>query len=148
MKDAVLSAIAEFENFFSLLENKEGDVGRSFRARCRELSSLIEDVGLTSALSFCYAKATDSVYKEMRELIESKSRKIDEKDSLNRGYAIYLYLVLKRLKILKLIESDLNNPRNALKELAEGKEIIASKLLRPYIVQLKKLSEAVFKEKK
>ena len=144
MKELILKAIEDFDKLLSLLENKEeSKIGGSFRARCRELPSLIEDVGFVPALSFCYAKATKDVYENIRKLIESKST-IKDGDSTKQGYGIYLYLVLKRLKTLGLVKLDLNKPINILGELME-KERLASKLIRPYIVQLKRLSEAVFK---
>jgi len=56
-----------------------------------------------------------------------------------------LYFILKRLNDLKLIEdAHLNTPIQALEEIEKGKSRVASKLLRPYLVQLKKLSEALF----
>lgn len=146
MKELILNAIKDFDEFFSLLENKEDSkVGEGFRTRCRELPNLIEDVGFVPALSFCYAKATKNVYKKIRKLIENKEGMIKDDDHTKQSYGIYFYLLLKRLKALGLIKADLNEPIEVLEELTKGKERIASKLIRPYIIQLKKLSEAVFK---
>ena len=62
MKELILKAIEDFDKLLSLLENKEeSKIGESFRARCRELPSLMEDAGFVPALSFCYAKATKNV---------------------------------------------------------------------------------------
>lgn len=145
MKELISDAIKDFDELLSLLENKEeSEVGKSFRARSRELPSLIEDVGFVPALSFCYAKATKNVYEKIRKLIENKEDTIKDDDSTKQGYGIYFYLVLKRLKTLGLIKVNLDKPIDALEELME-KERLASKLIRPYIVQLKRLSEAVFK---
>lgn len=145
--DHVLNAIIDFENLLSSLEKKEeSKVGESFRSRCREMPSLIEDMGLVPALSFCYAKAKKDTYGKMREALESGGKiKINDEAHTEKGYGIYLYFMLKRLKDLKLIEEGhLNEPIKALEELEKGKQRVASRLLRPYIVQMKKLSEAIF----
>ncbi|MDW8044996.1 MAG: type III-B CRISPR module-associated protein Cmr5 [Nitrososphaerota archaeon] len=148
INDQVLSAIKDFKDLLNSLEKKEkeeSEVGKSFRSRCRELPSLIEDVGFVPAMSFCYAKASKNIYEKIKNTLENKG-KIDDEESIKKGYGIYLYFVLKKLRDLKLIEeAHLTEPIKALEEIAKGKQKIASKLLRPYIVQLKKLSEAVFK---
>lgn len=145
MKEIILGAIKDFDKLLSLLEKKEeSKVGESFRARCRELPSLIEDVGFIPALSFCYAKATENVYENVKSLIEN-GHTIKDDDHVRQGYGIYFYFILKKLKDLGLVKSDLKNPIEALKELMSGKERIANKFIKPYLIQLKKLSEAVFK---
>lgn len=146
VSDHVLSAIKDFEDLLSSLEKKEdSEVGKSFRSRCRELPSLIEDVGLVPALSFCYAKAKKATYEKIKSILK-KGDKIDDKDDMEKGYGIYLYFVLKRLKDLKLIAEDqLDDPIKALEELQKGKQRVANRLLRPYIGQMKKLSEAIFR---
>ncbi|MGC9014700.1 MAG: type III-B CRISPR module-associated protein Cmr5 [Thermoproteota archaeon] len=145
--DSTLSAIKDVEDLLNSLENKEkSEVGKSFRARCRELPNLIEDMGLISALSFCYAKAGNDNYIQIKDTLKESGQKISDNNSIKKGYAIYLYFVLKRLKDLKLIEeTHFDEPIKALEELNKGgKSRVASKLLRPYLVQLKKLSEAIF----
>jgi len=146
VSDAIMDAISDFERLYNALEkNEESKVGASFRSRCREIPTLIEDVGLIPALSFCYAKATKERYENIRKLIEEGGT-IDEGDNISKGYAAFLYFVLKRLKTLNLIsDNSVAEPIEALKELRDLKGSVARKLLRPYIIQLKKLSEAVFK---
>ena len=146
VRDNTYSAIIDFENLLTILENKEkSKVGTSFRSRCREIPSLIEDMGLVPALSFCYAKAGKDTYNDMKSMLRNGG-KITDKNHVERGYGIYFYFVLKRLKELKLIEdTHLDEPIKALEELGQGKERVASRLMKSYIVQLKKLSEAVFK---
>ncbi|MEM4310903.1 MAG: type III-B CRISPR module-associated protein Cmr5 [Nitrososphaerales archaeon] len=143
--DHVLNAIRDFEYLLSSLEKKEeSEVGKSFRSRCRELPSLIEDVGFVPAISFCYAKASKATYEKVKNMLKNGG-KIDDNNHMEKGYGIYLYFVLKRLKDLKLIkEAYLDEPIKALEELGEGKQRVAGRLLRPYIVEMKKLSEAVF----
>ncbi|MEM1546944.1 MAG: type III-B CRISPR module-associated protein Cmr5 [Candidatus Methanomethylicia archaeon] len=146
MEKLILNAIADFNKLLSCLEKgEESNVGGSFRARCRELPNLMESVGFIPALSFCYAKATKKVYESIKNSMESRGGKINDNDHTKKGYGLFLYLVLNRLKNLKLIEADLTDPGSVLEELADGKEGIASKIIRPYIIQLKNLSEAVFR---
>ncbi|MEM3383315.1 MAG: type III-B CRISPR module-associated protein Cmr5 [Nitrososphaerales archaeon] len=144
--DHILIAIKDFKDLLESLENKEqSEIGKSFRSRCREIPSLIEDVGLVPALSFCYAKASKDIYEKVKSELR-KGGKIDGNNPTEKGYGIYFYLMLKRLKELKLIEETyLDDPIKALEKISEGKERVANRLLRPYIVQMKKLSEAVFK---
>ncbi|MEM4650051.1 MAG: type III-B CRISPR module-associated protein Cmr5 [Candidatus Bathyarchaeia archaeon] len=143
MKELILNAIKDFNLLLSLLENKEkSKIGESFRARCRDFPSFIEDVGFLSALSFCYAKATKNIYEEVKKAFEDKST-IKDGDSTKQGYGIYLYLLLRRLKELGLIKTV--DPLKALEEIMNGKERIVEKLIEPYLIQLKKLSEAVFR---
>ncbi|MEM1521333.1 MAG: type III-B CRISPR module-associated protein Cmr5 [Candidatus Korarchaeum sp.] len=143
LKDPVLSAIDDFKGLLDSLKNGEkSKVGESFRSRCRELPSLIEDTGLVPALSFCYAKASKE-YGNVRKALEDGS-KIEDDNPMEKGYAIYLYFVLKMLGSLGLLdESHLSDPIEALREI-RGKQRVASRLLRPYLIQLKRLSEAVF----
>jgi CRISPR type III-B/RAMP module-associated protein Cmr5 len=144
--DHVLSAITDFEFLLNSLEKREGSkVGGSFRSRCRELPTLIEDVGLVPALSYCYAKAGKGVYDTIKRMLK-EGGKISDGDSTEKGYGIYLYFTLKRLKDLKLLEeSHLDDPIKAFEELQKGKQRVASKLLSPYLIQMKRLSEAIFK---
>lgn len=146
VSDHVLSAIRDFEDLLGSLEKKENsEVGKSFRSRCRELPSLIEDVGFVPALSFCYAKASKTIYDIIKSTLKGKG-KIDDNNDMEKGYGIYLYFVLKRLNDLKLIaEAHLDDPVKALEEIQKGKQRVASRVMRPYLVQMKKLSEAVFK---
>lgn len=147
VSDRVLSAIRDIEELLHVLsidKKEKSEVGKSFRSRCRELPSLIEDVGLVPALSFCYAKAGNDIYEEVKKALKN-GRKINEEKHMEKGYGIYLYFVLKSLKEIKLIEEDhLDDPLKAFEELSKGKQRVASRLLRPYLVQIKKLSEALF----
>jgi len=146
ISENVSRAINDFDVLLASLKEKDkSKVGGSFRARCREIPSLIEDVGFIPALSFCYAKAKKEIYDEIKEKLNQRIE-IDEKDFMEKSYGIYLYLTLKRLSELKLIDkTHVNDPIQAFEELSQGKERVASMLIKPYLVQLKKLAEAVFK---
>lgn len=145
----VLSAIKDIEDLLDALavdikDKEKSEVGKSFRSRCRELPSLVEDVGLVPALSFCYAKAGKDIYEHVKGALKNKG-KVDDSNHREKGYGIYLYFVLKKLKEIKLIEEGhVEDPIKAFRELSEGKQRVAGRLLRPYIVQMKRLSEAVF----
>lgn len=140
----LLNAIDDLNNLLRSLVKKESEVGKSFRSRCRELPSLIEEVGVVPALSFAYGKATKKTYDDVKTKLKNKDN-IDDNNQIEKAYGIYLYFILKRLKDFNLInEEQLNDPVKALDELAKGKQGVASKLLRPYMAELKKLSEAVF----
>lgn len=147
IKDPILSAIDMFNLLLRCLDEKDvskNEIGKKFRSRCRELPGLLEDVGFTPALSFCYGKASDSTYREVKDKLE-KEEKISGGKETDKAYGIYLYFVLKRLNELGLIEDEhLSNPVEALRSVIAGKERIASRIIRPFVAQLKKLSEAVF----
>jgi len=146
-KDPVLSAIDMFNLLLQCIDEEDkgkSEVGKKFRSRSRELPGLIEDVGFTSALSFCYGKAGNGIYQEVMDALTNKGKLSKDKET-EKGYGIYLYFVLKRLNEIGLIKDDhLGEPVEALRSVINGKERIASRLIRPFVAQLKRLSEAVF----
>jgi CRISPR type III-B/RAMP module-associated protein Cmr5 len=141
--DPIKRAINDFEILKKMIP--EDELRSKFRARARAFPGLIESVGLISALSFCYAKSTHDIYKEvLNSFSEFKQLKggFEEKKS----HGLYLYLTLNYLNHIGLIDQkDLEKPVEALKKLCE-KSNIAVRLLIPYLAQIKRLSEAVFKE--
>lgn len=147
--DNILTAIKDFDHLLNSLKERENSkVGESFRSRCREFPSFMIDIGFVPALSFCYAKASKAIYDDIKEKLKKEKLeekdKIDENEYTEKGYATYLYFILKRLSELNLIKKeDLENPVEALKKLSE--KGVTSRLIYPYILQLKRLSEAVFK---
>nr|MDO8080271.1 type III-B CRISPR module-associated protein Cmr5 [Candidatus Freyarchaeota archaeon] len=146
-EDPILSAIDMFKLLLQCIDKEDvskSEIGKKFRSRCRELPGLIEDVGFTPALSFCYGKAGNEIYQKVKDILMNKG-KLSEGKETEKGYGIYLYFVLKRLNELGLIEEDhLSKPVDALGSIRAGKERIASRIIRPFVVQLKKLSEAIF----
>ena len=107
------------------------ELGSDVRARAREVPELMESCGLIPALSFCYAKAKE--------------------EGRGRSYKLYLKAVLTYLKEIGLMESDvddaLNNPAETLNELY-SKAFIALPLLRPFLVEFKRLCEATWESKR
>ena len=145
LKDSISEAVKDFETLFKLLnEDHKSGVGRSFRARCREIPGLIEDIGFVPAMTFCYAKSGVDTYQTVRGNFQQRA-KIHGRDETKTGYAAYLYLILKRLKDLGMITNDhFADPLTAFEVLQGSKARLAGRLVKPYALQLKKLSEAVF----
>jgi len=134
------------EYFSRLHEKLEGaELGRAFRSRTRSLPSMIESIGLVPTLSFCYGKAESNTYDTILKSWYSESKIKAEKEK--GGYALYLLLTLLYLRDLELIEdSMLKKPIEAFKKLSEEPLAIASKLLMPYLIEIKRLAEAVYPE--
>lgn len=145
LRNSELEAIKDFEKLFELLKrNPKSDVGKSFRTRCREMPNLIDELGFVPAMTFCYAKSTHKNYQDIVKAFKQNEH-IEPDESTKKGYAVYLFLVLNRLQRLNLLlDKDVENPLSALERLSAGRSWLASKSIRVYLLQLKKLSEAVF----
>lgn len=131
--------------YFSKLHQKiDNELGRRLRARARELPSMIENIGLIPTLSFCYGKAEAETYKSIYNSYCSEEKIDVEKEK--GGYGLYLLLALLYLRDLGLINDDmLKNPIDAFGKLCEESSI-ASRLLMPYLLEIKRLAEAVYPE--
>jgi len=140
----IRKAIEYFSKLHRKLESKE-ELGKAFRSRTRSLPSMIETIGLVPTLSFCYGKAEAKTYDNILGSWLSESK--IEADKEKGGYALYLLLTLLYLKDLELIDgSMLKDPIKGLQKLSEEQLPIASKLLMPYLVEIKRLAEAVYPE--
>ena len=138
-------AIEYFSKLHEKLKDKE--LGKAFRSRARSLPSMIESIGLVPTLSFCYGKAEADLYRSIRSSWLSEGEIKAEKKEEKGGYALYLLLTLLYLRDLELIdERMLEEPIEAFKKLSEEALPIASKLLMPYLVEVKRLAEAVYPE--
>jgi len=144
MEENIKVAVSDFKQLFEKLhENSQSQVGASFRARMREVISLIDEVGLIPALSFFYSKSTKSIYEEVLKVMQAKEKEnIKEEDYTKKGYALALYFVLKRISELGLI-THFESPLNAFEEL-EGKQRSAFKFIFSYLLEMKRLAEAIF----
>jgi CRISPR type III-B/RAMP module-associated protein Cmr5 len=144
MEENIKVAVSDFKQLFEKLqENSQSQVGASFRARMREVISLIDEVGLIPALSFFYSKSTEHIYEEVLKVMQAKEKEnIKEEDYTKKGYALALYFVLKRISELGLI-THLESPLNAFEEL-EGKQRSAFKFIFSYLLEMKRLAEAIF----
>jgi CRISPR type III-B/RAMP module-associated protein Cmr5 len=143
MEENIKVAVSDFKQLFEKLQkDAQSKVGASFRARMREIISLIDEVGLISALSFFYSKSTKSIYENV--LKGDWAEEKEDENNTKKGYALALYFALKRISELKLIgKIFLENPLNAFEEL-EGKQRLAFKLIFSYLLEMKRLAEATF----
>lgn len=108
----------------------ERELGPKLRTRAREMPELVESIGLVPALSFYYAKAKDK-----------------REESI--AYRLYLRAILRYLTeglgVLDLsIDDALNSPAETLEKLYPLSSVAAS-LLRPFLVEFKRLCEASWK---
>ncbi|MEM0050194.1 MAG: type III-B CRISPR module-associated protein Cmr5 [Candidatus Bathyarchaeia archaeon] len=140
VREPTRAAVEDMKVITSLIgENKR--LGGKFRTRTRSLPSLINEVGIVPTLSFCYGKAGEKIYGQVENHFY-KIEKIEEGNEEEVGYALYLFIALNYLKELGLIDQT-ERVIEALDQLF-GKCEIASKLLRPYLLQVKRLAEALF----
>ncbi|MGQ9514586.1 MAG: type III-B CRISPR module-associated protein Cmr5 [Thermoproteota archaeon] len=135
-------AIEDFDKLVGLVDR---EVGNSFRARARSIPSMMEDVGLVPALSFCFASATKDLYDKVVKAWEEGKKEEMRMEKEKGGYALYLFLTLSYLKELGFV-ADVRNPVDGLKKLVDV-QALASKVLKTYCVQMKRLAEAVYGEK-
>jgi len=152
---------------FTKIRNEIGDneeLGSKLRARAREGPELIRSLGLIPVLSFYYAKARDALLGGGGE---------EEKAYLLYFKAILLYL--ERLGLVKGVsdvfdlQSKLQNASGASSERKElekklrneihervinilqdliNRSFIASRLLTPYLIEFKRLCEAVWERER
>ena len=133
-------SIEYFGKIQTLIDEK---IGRSLRARARALPGMMESVGLIPTLSFCYGKAKRETYNEILKRWPNNPIEVKEEEG---GYAIYLLLSLLYLRDLGIIDDEeMKDPIKAFKKLLT-KGAIATRLLMPYVVEIKRLAEAVYGE--
>jgi len=133
----------------------ESVVGSKLRTRAREGPELIRTMGLIPVLSFYYAKAREAL--------------LGKDGSEERAYMLYLKAILLYLEKIRIIEgaSDIfalqsteageetksrvkdihSHFINILQELSK-KSHIATKLLIPYLIEFKRLCEAVWESER
>jgi len=153
-------AVNDFKLVYKLLQEIEKisdkkDFGESFRTRSREVPSFLYEVGVISALSFMYAKTEDAdkhtykIFINFARNIQIAKEDLEKLNSTAGGYAAYLYLVLLEMKRLMPGKNlDPSSPISCIDTLA-GSEILAilPSLLMPYLLEIKRLAEAVFPSK-
>ena len=128
--------------------------GSSFRTRARSFPELMESSGLLPTCTYFYAEATEEVYREVCELLDCEGINAPDVEELSKikeevfGYAVFLHGILKFLELVNLIK-DHRHPVNAIKELNETNRLaLARSFILPYIIEVKKLSEALFKSER
>jgi CRISPR type III-B/RAMP module-associated protein Cmr5 len=136
------------QNFVKALEGKKGEnakeYGSSFRSRARGFPELMESSGFLSACTFFYAKATEMAYKKICQLLDDEKIEPINVNKEEFGYATFLHGILAFLEVLGLVSSH-KSPRKAINELKEPVRLtITRSLLLSYMIEVKKLSEALF----
>jgi|BEDMetMinimDraft_2_1075160.scaffolds.fasta_scaffold02132_2 CRISPR-associated protein, Cmr5 family len=157
-EDPIKVSINLFDSIYGSIfkELKEvTDMEASLRARSREMPSLIQEIGLIGALSYCFSKGNE-YYNEIIELIKGKgSKERNEvyiakiKEIANTGYSIYLYIILNAINYTRLLNVDINKPYDAIKELSMNlnKTRIIERVIMPYLLQIKRLCEGMLRGK-
>lgn len=146
-EESVRAALEDFDKLLKTFEasQKKRELGSKVRARSREVLTNIWTGGLCPTLTFYLAKAGEENVNIVKEALEErKGLDIEPEKS---GYAIMLYFIFQRLKVLKFIEQDPNKPRECLRALVimePSKRSYATTLLTSYLLEFKKLCEAVF----
>lgn len=137
------------------IDAKKDKFGQSYRTRARSMPSTIYEIGLLSALSYLYAKATKDVFQNATKIYNSVTGEINEQtlskqDDEKLAYAIYLKHLTEYIKDELKLEDNLkpqDEPLQLIKVLAETQErlSIAESLLKPFLIELKHLAEATLK---
>lgn len=150
-EESVHAALNDFNNLLELLKKhpKGESIGSKIRAKAREILTQILSGGAVSTLTFYLAKGEENTIKLIKDAFEEKSvRKLETIKPEKLAHAIIFYFSFKRLRQLKFVSSNLENPRNCLREFIEidpFRRIYASNLLTSYLLEFKKLCEATFK---
>jgi CRISPR-associated protein (Cas_Cmr5). len=131
-------------------EKKVSNLESSLRARSREMPSLIQEIGLIGALSYCFSKGNE-YYAEIIKIIEDKSNKDKIKEyaeKTNAGYSIYLYILLKAINHTKILQVEVDKPYEAIKQLSQNlnKTRIIERMIMPYLLQIKRLCEGTLRK--
>jgi len=141
-----------FQDILRLPDKGREEFGKSFRARSRECPSLLYEVGIISTISFMYAKTKDAekqtytVFINFIKQAQATSENLKKLNSTEGGYAAYLYLILSEIKrLVPKINIDPSSPLSCIEVLTgSGLLAILPSLLMPYLLEVKRLAEAVF----
>jgi len=152
-----INLVSWVQDVIKILSERGGDAeryGSSFRTRARSFPELMESSGLLPTCTYFYAEATEEVYGKVCELLDRGRINASDVEGLSEikeealGYAVFLHGILKFLELVNLIR-DHRHPVNAIKELNETNRLaLARSFILPYIIEVKKLSEALFKSER
>lgn len=137
------------------LDGKIEKFGQSYRARARRMASMVYETGLLSTIGYLYAKATKDTYEKVvkarmsgigrinPEFLRNEQGKLPSKEELS--HAVYLNHVLTYISSKLGRDGQEKNPIALVGMLAENPvELgVAENLLRPFLIELKHLAEAV-----
>jgi CRISPR type III-B/RAMP module-associated protein Cmr5 len=141
-----------FQDIVNSLGKDKEEFGKSFRARSRESPSLLYEIGVIPTISFIYSKTKDSEKQTYVTFIDfvtkdqAASENLKKLNSTEGGYAAYLYLILSEIsRLIPKINIDPKSPLSCI-EVLTGSELltILPSLLMPYLLEIKRLAEAVF----
>jgi CRISPR type III-B/RAMP module-associated protein Cmr5 len=160
--ESVNNAIDLFDTVYEKIfkefkTEKVPSIETSLRQRSREMPSLIQEIGIVGALSYCFAKG-NKYYPELINILESKdkSKEQETKDVLSKikkepdaGYSVYLYILLKAIDDTKLLQINVKDPYSAIKNLSQNldKARIVERAIMPYLLQIKRLCEGMLRAK-
>jgi|YelNatPaOPRAMG01_1025707.scaffolds.fasta_scaffold05831_7 CRISPR type III-B/RAMP module-associated protein Cmr5 len=157
--ESAVSLVSWVQDVIKVLKErtKEGnpeEYGSSFRTRARSFPELMESSGFLPACTFFYAKATEDAYERVCNLLDRGKVDASDVDNLLKmgkekfGYAVFLHGTLSFLETSGLIRNH-KNFLGSINELKEpGRLMLARDLIYPYLMELKKLSEALFKSER
>ena len=100
-------------------------------------------MGITAALSFLAGKAEKKYLNEAKNLL--RGERVNDNEKL--GYALYLYTVLWRIERIlgKSLSEDVPERITDTMRVVEEHSKLLEKMLIPYLIQVKSLSEAALK---
>lgn len=151
--EKALSFIKKFSEIINSLPKKD-DYGSSFRTRIIDLPEMMLSTGLLPTLTFYYAGASKEGYNRVLSMFQESSKgdvegveaKTLKKEEFS--YAAALLATLSYISDMGFIPRDqIEDPLKAFETLRE-KVPIVSQYLMPYLLELKKLSDALFKQEK
>jgi len=159
------------EKIIDKIDKKKGEnLGSKLRSRARQIPEMILELGLVPTISYCLARAgIDNVIKVVKVIRKDSKELIPELEKSGQeelAYALYIYVLLNYLSI---VAKKINNVEIDLDELAERNNIeevsnniikyieelmksniktLAHELLYPYMLQFKRLCEAIYKSER
>jgi CRISPR type III-B/RAMP module-associated protein Cmr5 len=148
-KDAIEIYNEVYEKFLKDMindtKNNPKKTETSLRSRAREMPSLLQDVGLLGVLSFCLGKSEH--YEVFINYLEGKEKQKNLYNNTKVGYSIYLYLILKGMEKINLINVKVNDPLNTIIEMSKNlnKVKILEKIIVPYLIEIKRLCEGTLR---
>lgn len=121
---------------------------KSLRSRARNAPSLIMSSGLPQTLAFIASKS-DARYYEY--LVAEKQVKGKLKEGEEAGYSAYLYVIMKFLtqqKVLDRMPSSMEEIIDSIERLDRDPQLcsIAQSLLNEFLLEFKKVAEALIEE--
>jgi len=166
--DSTKEAIEVFMNIKKAIDKledkKRRNVGSKLRTRAREAPEMMAELGLVPTLSYYLAKADVENLRKVIIMMTKQAPSTEELENIKDeelAYTLYTYAVLNymstvagrvggiELRMEKLAEMDekrlIDTLLNYLKVLINSTEVALYELLQPYLLQFKRLCEAIYK---